>query len=235
MSWRASGWAKTTRGHKSSSQKLVLLILADYYDDERGYAWPSQKQLASDCEMPIRTVQWSLKVLEDHGFIAMLQKGNQYQPTHYGLNLIADAYAYEPAISEPAISEPAMVASTKVNPQPDASEPATPCITSLQEPTVIKEEEGKPSFKKVWPEWFALGFGLKGWIVDVAVAEKWRIDSGFSDEYCLNQIYVVRGWWTKTHEKNGRNPYSTFQRACREHWGGQHDNSRQKDPALKGL
>ncbi|MFH1141060.1 MAG: helix-turn-helix domain-containing protein, partial [Chloroflexota bacterium] len=132
------------------SSKLLLLILADYHDDERDIAWPSQKRLAEDCEMPIRTVQYALQSLEQDGFISTLQKGNQYQPTHYRLNLstvhaqirepamVAPAQAIAPAQSyEPAMSEPAMVAPAKVNPQPNESAKTksdTILFTSLHSP-----------------------------------------------------------------------------------------------------
>lgn len=69
-----------------------------------------------------------------------------------------------------------------------------------------------------WPEWFSLGWGLKGWTVTLKIAEHWRNEGGYSEEYCLAQVYKVRGWWSKKHEKEGRNPYFTFQAACRENW-----------------
>ena len=71
-----------------------------------------------------------------------------------------------------------------------------------------------------WPAWFSLGHGMKGWKVSLAVAEKWRVGSSLSEEYCLDKIYVVRSQWTEAHEKKGGNPYARFQRACRENWGG---------------
>ena len=70
-----------------------------------------------------------------------------------------------------------------------------------------------------WPEWFSLGHGMKGWKVELLVAEEWAYRNSFSEEYLLDKIYVVRGWWNADHEKKGRDPYRTFQRACRENWG----------------
>lgn len=138
MSWYATGWAKRTRGHRSAGQKLVLLILGDYYDDEKGFAWPSQKTLAADCQIPERTVRYHLTNLEQQGFLTCLQKGNQHQPSRYELHTTVFAPTCEPAISEPATiaatGEPAIEG--KVNRQPDAGEPAMPRITSKQEGTV---------------------------------------------------------------------------------------------------
>ena len=115
MSWTATKWAKTTRGHRGRSEKLVLMVLADYYDDVKGYAWPSHATLSDDCEMPVRTVQWALKRPQEDGFVIRLQKGNQFQPSKWALNMES-----EPAI--PSI----------VNPQYGAGEPATSATVNPQ-------------------------------------------------------------------------------------------------------
>ena len=47
MSWKASAFAKATRGHPNITSKAVLMVLADYYNDERGIAWCSQEALAA--------------------------------------------------------------------------------------------------------------------------------------------------------------------------------------------
>ena len=115
MSWTATKWAKTTRGHRGRSEKLVLMVLADYYDDVKGYAWPSHATLSDDCEMPVRTVQWALKRLQEDGFVIRLQKGNQFQPSKWALNMK----------SEPATS-------ATVNPQYETGEPATSATVNPQ-------------------------------------------------------------------------------------------------------
>jgi hypothetical protein len=144
VSWKATAWAKETRGHAGYATKTLLYTLADYHDTEKDLAWPSQTTLSDDCEMPLRTVQHSLAWLETRGFITTVQKGNQYQPTHYRLNFsVAGAQSYEPATSGPATIAPASEPATSdiVNPQRDTSEPATPVGTSLQEPPLEPPEE----------------------------------------------------------------------------------------------
>ena len=144
MSWKATSWAKETKGHRSHAQKLVLFTLADYFDDERGLAWPSQRRLSDDNEMPIRTVQRCLQRLAEDGFITVAQKGNQYQPTHYRFNfdIMAGAQVQAPAKSAPAIMSPALqppsepATSDKVNPPPATSELATAKRSNPQEPPV---------------------------------------------------------------------------------------------------
>lgn len=104
LSWYATGWAKRTRGHRTIGSKLLLLILADYYDEERGYAWPSQETLATDCEMTPRTIRRASGELVKMGLVTILQRGNQHQPTHYRLNLeMSDAQSYAPDIRVPDI------------------------------------------------------------------------------------------------------------------------------------
>ena len=92
-------------------------------------------------------------------------------------------------------------------------------------------ETGEIIDRENWPEWFSLGHGMKGWTVGVDVAEGWRIKSGFTEEYCLDKIYVIRSQWTEDNEKKGGNPYERFQRACREDWGSVPPYER---PALHG-
>ncbi len=82
-----------------------------------------------------------------------------------------------------------------------------------------KQPPPQAAFTELWPEWFSLGYGIKGWTVDFEVAEAWRVASGFSEEFCLDKVYVIRGWWDKDKEKKGKDPYANFQRACRENWG----------------
>ena len=69
MSWKATAWAKDTRGHRCAAQKLILMVLADYHNTEIGYAYPSQKTLAADCEMTTRSIIRHIKALHDDGFI----------------------------------------------------------------------------------------------------------------------------------------------------------------------
>ena len=66
MSWKASGWAKTQQGI-SPREKLVLLVLADYVDESRGYAFPSLNRLADESLTSLRHVQRILRSLEKKG------------------------------------------------------------------------------------------------------------------------------------------------------------------------
>lgn len=64
----------------SSTQKLVLLALADWANDE-GLCWPSINRLAIKTSMAGRSVQRLIRDLEQMGFIRRIEvigKGNQY-------------------------------------------------------------------------------------------------------------------------------------------------------------
>lgn len=64
----------------SSTQKLVLLSLADWANDE-GLCWPSIERLAIKTSMAGRSVQRIIRDLESMGFVKreeVLGKGNRY-------------------------------------------------------------------------------------------------------------------------------------------------------------
>lgn len=64
----------------SSTQKLVLLALADWANDE-GLCWPSINRLAVKASMAGRSIQRIIRELEDAGFVRrdeVTGKGNKY-------------------------------------------------------------------------------------------------------------------------------------------------------------
>lgn len=67
MSMAALRWARGVRG-VTSTQKLVLLLLADTANDY-GDAWPSALALAEDSGLSDRAVRNALDALERHGLI----------------------------------------------------------------------------------------------------------------------------------------------------------------------
>ena len=67
MSWNALRWARGVR-RISSTQKLVLVMLADQANDY-GECWPSAIALAEDCCLTDRSVRAALEALERQGLI----------------------------------------------------------------------------------------------------------------------------------------------------------------------
>ena len=205
MSWTATAWAKKTSGHRSHSTHLVLMVLADYHDTEKGYAWPSQKMLAEDCEMAGRTVRWCLHLLEEQGFITTVQKGNQYQPSHYRLNMAlsaADEVNRQPIapaqpIATARYSEAAMQSTgnplpLQVKRQSVVSEAAIPVCTSLQEPSV--------SLLLRCPEWLKEMRTLDVWRQQVtqhqeAALIQWIEESQVNSSCALNAALSLAAKW----------------------------------------
>ena len=153
------------------ASKLVLMILADYHNDELGYAWPSHHRLAEDCGIGERTVGMCLTKLEALGFITTLHKGNQYQPTRYRLNFdFASSQSYALAKSELAKSatapvnwqnlpvHSAEVANHEiVNRQSTTSEVANLVCTSLNRASrVIEPSPSLLLLRTDFPEWFKI-------------------------------------------------------------------------------
>lgn len=68
MSWKASGFVKEVTGI-TRSEKLLLLLLGDYYDESRGWAWPGIERLASEGMMSVRHTIRLLQSLERKGVI----------------------------------------------------------------------------------------------------------------------------------------------------------------------
>ena len=85
----------------SSTQKLVLLALADWANDE-GLCWPSISRLAVKASLTSRGVQKSIRSLEDMGFIRREEvtgKGNRYWIS-IPLNDVHPCTAFTPPLND---------------------------------------------------------------------------------------------------------------------------------------
>jgi DNA-binding transcriptional MocR family regulator len=95
MSHAATNWAIQQRGLKPTT-KIVLWHLCDRFNPDFG-CFPSQEQLAEDCEISRSTLNEHLTILETAGLIRRVQRlnpGNKRQmPTRYIL-------AFEPGFSQ---------------------------------------------------------------------------------------------------------------------------------------
>jgi hypothetical protein len=95
MSHAATNWAIQQRGLKPTT-KIVLWHLCDRYNPDYG-CFPSQEQLAEDCEISRSTLNEHLALLETAGLIRRVQRlnpGNKRQmPTRYIL-------AFEPGFAQ---------------------------------------------------------------------------------------------------------------------------------------
>lgn len=69
MSFNARNWARTV-ALSSGRDRAVLNCLADFFNDAKGYAFPSVATLAKTLSMTVRTTQRGLRALESAGVIS---------------------------------------------------------------------------------------------------------------------------------------------------------------------
>ena len=101
MSIEAVTWAFRQRLDDPTA-KLVLLGIADKYNEDRGYAWPSVARLSEMADCTERTVNRKIAYLEEVGLVQVLRNppnSNQYflptltnchPDTHVGVTLTPD-------------------------------------------------------------------------------------------------------------------------------------------------
>ena len=87
MSWSALAWA--VRQKLPSTQKLVLLMLAERHNGDSGQCNPSHDLLAEDCGLSRRSVVDQISKLEEAGYLRVMHRasGNAKLPNQYVLNL----------------------------------------------------------------------------------------------------------------------------------------------------
>lgn len=76
MSIKAVSWA-LEESISDPIAKLVLIGIADKYNEDRGFAWPAVKWLATAASCSSRTVQRKLLWLEDEGYINIDRRFNE--------------------------------------------------------------------------------------------------------------------------------------------------------------
>ncbi len=74
MSFEAFAWA--ARQKVTSTQKLVLLMLAERHNKDTGHCRPSHDKLAEDCGLSRRSVIDQIQKLAEAGYITILARAN---------------------------------------------------------------------------------------------------------------------------------------------------------------
>ena len=74
------------------TQKLVLIVLADFYNEESGKAWPSQDTLCMLTGLSRATLNRALKELKDKGHITIWKErtSGQYPHSAYRINHVSE-------------------------------------------------------------------------------------------------------------------------------------------------
>jgi hypothetical protein len=144
MSWQATAWAQR-QSTGSSGRKALLLILANYADDQ-GICWPSQETLAKDTEQSVDTVQRQLRKLAELGLIETMKRpqGRGRWPSRtYQLNMLKSTEPQNAA--RPAEEAPRELNGCESKPQPARDQAATNTVTG---PQALRHEPSiEPSFK----------------------------------------------------------------------------------------
>ena len=90
-------WAKTVTG-LSSPEKFVLICLADYFNDELGYAYPAQETIATFTGLNRSTINRACKSLQRKGLISWKHQhknSGRYSSNKYVLHRVADSHTAE--------------------------------------------------------------------------------------------------------------------------------------------
>ena len=91
MSVEWSKWAKSVKG-LPRREKQVLVWLADFYNDEKGCAWPSQDKLAEIAVYSRSTINRACKELRKKGLISWTKKMREFgrfPSNQYNLHRVA--------------------------------------------------------------------------------------------------------------------------------------------------
>ena len=138
----------------SPVKKLILMHVADSYNDEKKASWFSVSRIAERCECDRKTVMRHLKALCETGIIALKERGNQHGKTNkYSIN-----FEYEPSTNlglpkkelVPQCHQPSPTVTPPLVPQCPIP---SPTVGPKQERTVTIEQEYKQKGPKfVLPE-----------------------------------------------------------------------------------
>ena len=90
-------WAKSVKGLKSS-EKFFLICLADFFNDNLGYAYPAQETIATFTGLNRSTINRACKSLQQKGFISWKHQhkdSGRYSSNKYILHRVADSHKAE--------------------------------------------------------------------------------------------------------------------------------------------
>lgn len=169
----------------SSTQKLVLLSLADWANDE-GLCWPSIDRLATKTSMAGRSVQRIIRDLESMGFVRrdeVLGKGNRYW-----ISIPLTECHPCPSVTPPL---------TESHPTPDTVSPNTSNTHQLTTKYII---EGYPLWLPIeaWQGWVEMRKQRKRPLTDRAKARAlFKLEALHLAGHDINELLdrsTINGW-----------------------------------------
>ena len=102
MSFELLQWVKNIEG-LPPPQKIVLVFLADYFNEKEGYAWPSQDRLARETGFNRSTIIRALKELQKKGYISIsktARKSGHFANNRYQIHRVAESHVAESGEAE---------------------------------------------------------------------------------------------------------------------------------------
>ena len=207
MSWKATAWVKSLTHHPDGSpltarQKLVLFVLADYHNDERGFAWVSTRRAAIESLTSRRWLIDILQTLESHGTVIIERRGTN---THlYRFPLVKPLHQQVAgeftSAGEVRVHHPGEV--RVHHPGEVASSPKPPLAAN--EPPVEREVRRvfeTPEFRRFWDaypnkldredafrEWMRYGWGDKDVETILAGLARWKL----CEQWIENERFIPR-------------------------------------------
>ena len=106
MSFDWFNWAKGQKGLRPPEQ-FILLLIADFYNDKEGYAWPSQETLAEFSGYNRSTIHRACKSLQSKGLISWkkdIRSSGHFSSNRYQLHRVALSNNAENVEAEKAIT-----------------------------------------------------------------------------------------------------------------------------------
>ena len=140
MSWQATAYVAEITEGITPNEKLVLLCLANRYNNDRGFAWPSIPRLAGESLMSERTVYRVLKSLASKGFIAAYSGGGRGMTNQYVINFHRNPDTVSP-FSENPDSGAQNPDSSGINPDSAGTETLTGEVGNPDTAVSPKQEE----------------------------------------------------------------------------------------------
>lgn len=225
MSVQAIGWVfdhSTAEGR----ERLVLLSLANHAGRDDWECWPSVQTIAREVRLSVRTVQRSLRILEEQGHITVAERGepdsrvradrraNLYRIVQHGVTPVVtpcDGHG----VTDPtprgdrSAPEAANVPLTVLEPseQPSAAAPAEVVGQLIEFPSSATAMTVQQSIEAVFAAWCA-STGKTRSLLDSKRTRriKWALDN-YPLEECLA---AVRGWENSPYHRGENDRGTTY-------------------------
>lgn len=203
MSWRATAYVKTlttmpaTGAKLRPSQKLLLMVLSDYYNDEQEAAWPSLKRLAEESLVSKRSAITIIQECVAGGILTTETRRDSrggHTSNYYRFVALAPSEAVSPpseggssggnAMTSPASENPAPPSEAMASPKRilnhrnellEKESPATPEVapltTHVNDPRERSTEPSESISRAMPPEPYHVSVKYKG---DPTILRFWR-------------------------------------------------------------